>query len=79
MNLLNEANKKWLCEENGLKLAYVTLQLEKPTQITGIDIGNENSAFIEALVGKNSWPDDKFQVSEVVISYFTHLGCLKFF
>lgn len=45
------------------------LQLEKTTQITGIDIGNENSAFIEVFVGKNSWPDNRFKVSLRIIKY----------
>lgn len=42
---------------------YVVLQFDKPTKISGIDIGNENSAFIEVSVGRTGWPVDKFKVS----------------
>ena len=61
-NLVHNANKKWRCEEIGLDSAYVVLQLEKPTKISGIDIGNEGSAFIEVSVGRTGWPVEKFKV-----------------
>lgn len=67
-NLLLDTNKKWKCQTNGESLAYVILQLEKTTEITGIDIGNEHSAFIEVLVGKNGWPQDKFKVCQSIYS-----------
>lgn len=41
---------------------YVIFQLDKPMKISGIDIGNEHSAFIEVLVGKQGWTEDRFQV-----------------
>lgn len=61
-NLLNNSIKKWKSEESGLGTVYVVLQLENPTKITGIDIGNENSVFIEVSVGRTGWPVDKFKV-----------------
>lgn len=60
---MNNANKKWRSETPGLKSVYVILQFEKPTKISGIDIGNEHSAFIEVLVGKNGWSQEDYQVS----------------
>lgn len=33
--------------------AYIILQLEKAAVITGIDIGNEHSAFVEVLVARS--------------------------
>lgn len=61
-NLINESTKKWKCEESGLESVYVVLQLENPTKINGIDIGNENSAFVEVAVGRTGWPVEKFKV-----------------
>lgn len=60
-------NKNWKGEENGLDSVHVILELEKPTQINGIDIGNENSAFIEVFVGKKGWPNEQFKVSETIV------------
>lgn len=65
-NLLNEnVNKKWIGDKNGLESNYVILELEQSTQINGIDIGNENSAYIEVFVGKKSWQNDDFKVSQM--------------
>lgn len=61
-NLINGSLKKWKCEESGLDSVYVVLQFECPTKINAIDIGNENSTFIEVAVGKNGWPIEKFKV-----------------
>ncbi|KAL1138605.1 hypothetical protein AAG570_008668 [Ranatra chinensis] len=49
---------KWKCKVAGEKQAVVEFQLEKPTKITAIDVGNEFSAFIEILVCKSCTPDD---------------------
>lgn len=39
------------------------LQLEKSCQISSVDIGNEHSAFVELLVGRETAKsDDDFQV-----------------
>lgn len=56
---------------------YVVLKLENPTKINGIDIGNENSAFIDVSVGRTGWPIEKFKVSafsrtiqEIILNIF---------
>lgn len=60
-NLLSNSNKKWKCESPAPSPIYVILQFDGPTKITGIDIANEHSAFIEVFVGKNGWLPDKYQ------------------
>lgn len=60
-NLLSNANKKWKCESPAPSSIFVILLFDKPAQISGIDFGNEHSAFIEAFVGKNGWTTDKYQ------------------
>lgn len=63
INLLkSDTNKKWKCK-SGEKQASVILQLKQETVISGIDIGNENSAFVEVLVGKSTSLNNDFQVS----------------
>uniref|UniRef100_A0A182JYQ9 BRCT domain-containing protein n=1 Tax=Anopheles christyi TaxID=43041 RepID=A0A182JYQ9_9DIPT len=52
-NLLKPGNKKWKCRTAGEPQAFVVLRLEEPIHITGIDIGNEHSAFIEVLVARS--------------------------
>lgn len=69
-NLISDSNKKWKCEECGMDSVYVVLQLENPTKINGIDIGNENSAFIEVAVGRTGWPIEKFKVCVVPLINF---------
>lgn len=62
INLLkSDTNKKWKCK-SGEKQASVILQLKQETVIEGIDIGNENSAFVEVLVGKSTSLTNDFQV-----------------
>jgi DNA-repair protein XRCC1 len=46
----------------GENQASVVLQLEKEAVLTSIDVGNENSAFIEVLVGRSSTSDLGFKV-----------------
>jgi hypothetical protein len=65
VNLLSCDNKTWKCKNVGEKQASVVLQLEKEVVLTSIDVGNENSAFIEVLVGRSSTPDSDFEVMEV--------------
>ncbi|XP_001964023.3 DNA repair protein XRCC1 [Drosophila ananassae] len=58
-NLLKEnAGKKWRIKSGGEKSAYVILEFQEAQQITGIDIGNEHSAFIEAKVSRTMASDD---------------------
>lgn len=49
-----------------MESVYVVLQLENPTKINGIDIGNENSAFIDVSVGRTGWPIEKFKVCRTI-------------
>jgi DNA-repair protein XRCC1 len=65
VNLLSCDNKTWKCKNPGEKQASVVLQLEREVVLTSIDVGNENSAFIEVLVGRSSTPDSDFEVLEV--------------
>lgn len=52
-NLLSlNPNKTWRCEIAGEKSCYVLLQLQKPSTINGIDIGNDHSAFVEIFVSR---------------------------
>lgn len=67
------ANKKWKCDEKGLKSIYVILQFDKPTKITGIDIGNEHSAFIQVFVGRNGWSHDDYKEILLSSSFMTPL------
>lgn len=58
-NLLNnDSAKKWKCKTTGEKSASVVFQLETPSVISNIDIGNEHSAYIEVLVNRSSSNDD---------------------
>lgn len=72
INLLkSDTNKKWKCK-SGEKQASVILQLKQETVIAGIDIGNENSAFVEVLVGKSTSLTNDFQVGTVYF-YITYM------
>ncbi|KAF2898770.1 hypothetical protein ILUMI_07403 [Ignelater luminosus] len=71
--LLNDTNKKWKCHSPGEKSANIILQLETPSKITGIDIGNEHSAYVEVLVNRSSKPDDDFNVLLVMSSFMSPL------
>ncbi|XP_030382054.1 DNA repair protein XRCC1 [Scaptodrosophila lebanonensis] len=66
-NLLKEnAGKKWKTKSAGEKSAYVILEFGEPQKITGIDIGNEHSAFVEVLVSKSGCGSDDFM--EILLS-----------
>ncbi|KAK2707117.1 hypothetical protein QYM36_014965 [Artemia franciscana] len=53
-NLLNiNARSKWQCQSPGENTAFVTFQLEQPTVIRSLDIANNNSGFVEVLVGRS--------------------------
>ena len=47
----------------------IVLQFAKAEQIHQIDIGNENAAFVEVLVGTSSSKDDDFKVRDSVLWY----------
>ncbi|XP_058118627.1 DNA repair protein XRCC1 [Anopheles ziemanni] len=65
-NLLKAGNKKWKCREAGEKNAFVVIRLEEPVRISGIDIGNEHSAFIEVLVARSGPSNPDF--TEILLS-----------
>uniref|UniRef100_A0A1B6KXU3 BRCT domain-containing protein n=1 Tax=Graphocephala atropunctata TaxID=36148 RepID=A0A1B6KXU3_9HEMI len=70
-NLLNPDNsKRWKCKA-GEKQASAILQLKEQVVIEAIDIGNENSAFVEILVGKSSSQHNDFKVLLVTSSLMT--------
>ncbi|KAL5017335.1 hypothetical protein ScPMuIL_006924 [Solemya velum] len=74
-NLLKaEGTQKWKSEHPGEKHVSAVIQLEKSSQIHSIDIGNEGSAFVEVLVGRESASTDKdYQVLLVASSFMTPL------
>lgn len=58
-NLLGSAGSgKWRCGTAGEKKVSVIIQLQNPSKISGIHVGNEASAFVEVLVGKESTSTD---------------------
>jgi DNA-repair protein XRCC1 len=65
VNLIRADNRTWKCKHAGEEQACVVLQLEKESILTSLDIGNENSAFIEVLVGRSSSPAVDFEVSQM--------------
>ncbi|XP_030763796.1 DNA repair protein XRCC1 [Sitophilus oryzae] len=72
-NLLdNNPSKKWKCKNAGDKTATIVLQLDQPHVITGIDIGNEHSAYIEVLVCRSSNAEN-YKVLLVMSSFMTPL------
>lgn len=63
---------KWKCANGGEPNATIVLQLEKATQISGLDIGNNGSAFIEVLVGRSSWSNsEEYNVLLAASSFMT--------
>ncbi|BFG02540.1 DNA repair protein XRCC1 [Drosophila madeirensis] len=71
-NLLKEnAGKKWKTQSVGEKSAYVILEFAEPQQVTGIDLGNEHSAFIEVLVSRTGCQVDDFKELLLSSSFMT--------
>merc|ERR1712212_431686 len=66
-NLLK--NMKWRCQNNGESQVSVVLQLSKPVKISGIDIGNNASAFVGIQVGRQA--SDEFKVILVASSFLS--------
>lgn len=73
-NILNvsDSHQTWRCK-SGEKQATVILQFLKPSVISSIDVGNDNSAFVEIFVGKST--SDEFQVLLVTSSLMTLHEC----
>ncbi|XP_036319922.1 DNA repair protein XRCC1 isoform X1 [Rhagoletis pomonella] len=70
-NLLKQTGRKWKTQSVGERVAYVVLELSEPRIFTGIDIGNEHSAFIEVLVSKSSCNSKDFTEILVTCSFMT--------
>ncbi|CRK94282.1 CLUMA_CG007797, isoform A [Clunio marinus] len=71
-NLLEtKVTKKWKCQETGEKSCFVVLKLDEPRQISGIDIGNEHSGFIEVLVGNSKQDPPTFKEILLATSFMT--------
>ncbi|KAJ8913467.1 hypothetical protein NQ315_013847 [Exocentrus adspersus] len=70
--LTSDSSKKWKCQTAGEKNAVVVLQLEKASVISGIDIGNEHSAYVEVLVSRSGTTED-YKVLLVASSFMTPL------
>jgi len=73
-NILNvsDSHQTWRCKA-GEKQATVIIQFLKPSVITSIDVGNDNSAFIEIFAGKST--SDEFHVLLVTSSLMTLQEC----
>lgn len=65
-----DSNKKWKCRSAGEKNAIIVLQLEKASYITGIDIGNEHSAYVEILVSRSE-NNEEYKVLLTMCSFMT--------
>ncbi|XP_057365407.1 DNA repair protein XRCC1-like isoform X2 [Daphnia carinata] len=75
-NLIKDgAYRKWRCKTGGEQKAWVELQLEKPTLISAIDIGNHGSAFIEILVGRSGCPDEEYKTLLNSATFMTPQEC----
>ena len=69
-NLLK--SKKWRCQNVGEQQVSLVLQLSAPSQIHGIDIGNNGSAFVEVQVSRQASFND-YKVILVASSFLTPL------
>ncbi|VVC33408.1 DNA-repair protein Xrcc1, N-terminal,BRCT domain,Galactose-binding domain-like [Cinara cedri] len=68
----SDSHKTWRCKA-GEKQATVILQFLETSVISSIDIGNDNSAFVEIFVGKST--SEEFQVLLVTSSLMTLHEC----
>lgn len=59
---------KWRCSKPGEGQGVIVLQLEQASQITGIDIGNNGSAFVEVLVTRSGGSED-YQVQMILAEF----------
>jgi len=62
---------KWRCREPGEKQAWVLLQLQQLSTITGIDIGNNGAALVEIQVGRQGSNSDDMKVLLVASSFMS--------
>lgn len=63
--------KKWKCSIVGEKSCFVVLKLDQPRVISGIDIGNERSGFIEVLVGNSKQDPPAYKEILLATSFMT--------
>lgn len=63
--------KKWKCSAAGEKSCFVVLKLDQPRIISGIDIGNERSGFIEVLVGNSKQDPPNYKEILLATSFMT--------
>ncbi len=56
-----DGTKKWRCADPGEAQANVVLQLERPTRISAVDVGNDGSAFVEVQVSRAGSPEGSFK------------------
>lgn len=68
--LISDSFKKWTTEKPGVAKASVILKLESEQHVTGLDIGNNGSAFIEVLVA-NSASETEFENLILTSSFMT--------
>lgn len=66
-----KVSKKWKIKEAGERHAFVILKLDKPRQISGIDIGNEYSGFVEIFVGNSKQDPPEFKEILLTTSLMT--------
>lgn len=69
--LCNDKKTGWKCRDQGEKRAFVILELEHPTEINGIDIGNDHSCFIEVQVGRRGDSEGDFKELVLTSSFQT--------
>lgn len=63
--------KKWKCRETGERNCFVVLKLDQPRVISGIDIGNERSGFIEVFVGNSKQDPPCYKEILLATSFMT--------
>uniref|UniRef100_A0A1B0GII8 Putative dna repair protein xrcc1 anoplophora glabripennis n=1 Tax=Lutzomyia longipalpis TaxID=7200 RepID=A0A1B0GII8_LUTLO len=74
-NLLK--NQKWRSQGVGQETEHVTIELEKPTTISGIDLGNESSCFIGVFVARKGQEMNAENYQEILLtaSFMTPIDC----
>uniref|UniRef100_A0A6B2E738 Putative dna repair protein xrcc1 isoform x1 n=1 Tax=Phlebotomus kandelakii TaxID=1109342 RepID=A0A6B2E738_9DIPT len=74
-NLLK--NLKWRSQGVGQETEHVTIQLDKPTTICGIDLGNEASCFIGVFVARSGQEMTSENYKEILLtsSFMTPAEC----
>ena len=66
--LVADSFKKWATDKPGVSNTSVILQLESEQHITGVDIGNNGSAFVEVLVANSANEDGPSEYHNLIIT-----------